>query len=453
MQFSRASVLALAPDAASSKAAQGLLSAALWPTLGYNDAAAWGECQGSGAKPYQAQVDLSGPTFKCSCPSRKFPCKHGLALLLLRAERSESFTASAPPAWVTEWLSARELREVKREATKKVATQHEGSSPADALAAAAREAKREAQRWGRIEQGAAELDRWMGDLLSRGLGTVSADKLEDWSTMAARLVDAQAPGLGHRLRSAAAYVGRSSNWPEKLLQSFGILALAIRAIGRRSALHDSALADLRMVVGWSMERADIAERDAVEGTWLVLGMAIEERDDKLTERRVWLRAVETGRHALILDHAFAGRGFEHAWVVGAQMKAALSFYPSAAPLRALAVTQPSVAIDCASSPAVDLDNEWQRVAQHFGECPWTPLQPVLLPAVVLTLRADGKLDASVGDRVLGVTVAASDRWTLLAVTGGHPVTLSAEWDGDTILPLTVWREGQAGAVWQRSLRS
>jgi uncharacterized Zn finger protein len=25
-------------------------------------------------------VDLSGPAFRCTCPSRKFPCKHGLAL-------------------------------------------------------------------------------------------------------------------------------------------------------------------------------------------------------------------------------------------------------------------------------------------------------------------------------------------------------------------------------------
>jgi SWIM zinc finger len=42
----------------------------------------WGLCAGSGKRPYQTVVDLTGPAYKCSCPSRKFPCKHALALLL-----------------------------------------------------------------------------------------------------------------------------------------------------------------------------------------------------------------------------------------------------------------------------------------------------------------------------------------------------------------------------------
>ena len=35
----------------------------------------------------RSQVELSGPAYKCSCPSRKVPCKHALALLLLRGGR------------------------------------------------------------------------------------------------------------------------------------------------------------------------------------------------------------------------------------------------------------------------------------------------------------------------------------------------------------------------------
>ena len=89
MQFSAESVLALAPDAASAKAANGLTKPGQWPLLGANEAALWGECQGSST--YQTQVDLAGPSFRCSCPSRKFPCKHGLALLLCSAQR--------PPNW------------------------------------------------------------------------------------------------------------------------------------------------------------------------------------------------------------------------------------------------------------------------------------------------------------------------------------------------------------------
>ncbi|MFC6750247.1 SWIM zinc finger family protein [Deinococcus aquaticus] len=58
----------------------------------------WGECQGSGQTPYLTGVDLSGPAFRCSCPSRKFPCKHALALLLLHATHTGQFGSATPPA-------------------------------------------------------------------------------------------------------------------------------------------------------------------------------------------------------------------------------------------------------------------------------------------------------------------------------------------------------------------
>jgi hypothetical protein len=89
-------VLALAPDDASAKAAQGLVKPAKWVTLGAFEGGLWGECQGSGAKPYQVLVDANGLGAKCSCPSRKFPCKHGLALMLMFAGGTGRF-ASDPP--------------------------------------------------------------------------------------------------------------------------------------------------------------------------------------------------------------------------------------------------------------------------------------------------------------------------------------------------------------------
>ena len=43
----------------------------------------FGDCYGSGSKPYNASVDFSGdaPVFRCSCPSRQIPCKHCLAIM------------------------------------------------------------------------------------------------------------------------------------------------------------------------------------------------------------------------------------------------------------------------------------------------------------------------------------------------------------------------------------
>ncbi|WP_420894866.1 SWIM zinc finger family protein, partial [Streptomyces noursei] len=39
-------------------------------------------CEGGDGTRYGTVVDLDGPAFQCSCPSRKFPCKHTLGLLL-----------------------------------------------------------------------------------------------------------------------------------------------------------------------------------------------------------------------------------------------------------------------------------------------------------------------------------------------------------------------------------
>ena len=43
-----------------------------------------GECKGSGKSNYITSadyIDKLNPVFRCSCPSRQFPCKHSLALL------------------------------------------------------------------------------------------------------------------------------------------------------------------------------------------------------------------------------------------------------------------------------------------------------------------------------------------------------------------------------------
>lgn len=53
-------------------------------------------------------VDLAGPDYKCSCPSRKFPCKHALGLLLLWS--AGSVGAGTPARWAQTWLVGRAER-------------------------------------------------------------------------------------------------------------------------------------------------------------------------------------------------------------------------------------------------------------------------------------------------------------------------------------------------------
>ena len=86
-----------------------------WPTLARAEGVIWGECQGSGSKPYLVGVDIRTPEYasKCSCPSRKFPCKHALALLLLSASGAGSWQNTAPPEVLEKWLGGRQERAEK----------------------------------------------------------------------------------------------------------------------------------------------------------------------------------------------------------------------------------------------------------------------------------------------------------------------------------------------------
>ena len=446
MELSAESVLALAPDTASAKAANGLLKPGGWPTLGANAAAVWGECQGSGSKPYQTQVDLSGPTFKCSCPSRKFPCKHGLALLLLRAKDASLFTATTPPAWVAEWLSARTERVQKKEDKQR---EQAASHAAEPTAATLKSAQ---QRWAKMATGAAELQPWLMDQLARGLGSLGPQSRSDWETMAARLVDAKAPGLGQRLLNAAAGLRQGADWPEKTLRQLGLLQLACEAVTRRDALGEAAQTDLRIMLGWPLDKdAVLAQSPGVADIWQIIGVIQEERDNNVQERRVWLQGQQTGRRALLLEHSFGGRGFEQSWLGLSSHAATLAFYPSAAPLRALVVSSQSA--EAASAAPVSAacadaspEQEWRAIAQRVASNPWIALHPLRCHQATPCREADG-FRLHWGGQSLPLTLGESDSWALLALSGGQPLSLMGEWNGEALRPLTA--TGPDG-VWNRS---
>jgi hypothetical protein len=441
MTLTMEAVLALAPDAASAKAARGLLGPARWPLLGANDDAAWGECQGSGAKPYQTQVAFSGPAFRCSCPSRKFPCKHGLALLMLRAQNSALFVSVGTPPWVAEWLASRSERVEKTE-------ERQVESPArvfDPRPAA----QREEQRWQRMSAAAQDLQRWLADQLARGLGSVSDEVLKSWLTTSARMVDAQVPGLGARVREAAAGINQGADWPERTLHRLGLLQLLCDSLQRRDRLNPGVLADLRAAVGWPHDQAAVlAEGERVADRWTVLGAVVEERDNNLSERRVWLSGEHSERRAWLLDHAFGGRGFGRVWLTGSSFAATLVFFPGASALRAL-VAEPTVALGPPMWPRTTVEVEWTSVAGRVAACPWTNLHPFVLADAVPVRSGDRTLAVADG-RALALLLDDADAWTLLATTGGRPCQLMGEWDGFALRPLTAWLSDATLPLWRRS---
>ena len=91
-----ADVQALAPDSRSLADARKLAKPSAFRRLGRDGGAVWGVALGSKGDAY-AVFARSSDDARCSCPSRKNPCKHALALLLLAANR-HPFAEEALPA-------------------------------------------------------------------------------------------------------------------------------------------------------------------------------------------------------------------------------------------------------------------------------------------------------------------------------------------------------------------
>jgi len=110
MKFTEQQIANLAPKPAAFKAGQKLANLPKWDSYGRSERAMWGELRGSGSKPYKTQIDIVELAYKCSCPSRQFPCKHSLGLMLLNTQNESEFKASEEPEWVNDWISKRQAK-------------------------------------------------------------------------------------------------------------------------------------------------------------------------------------------------------------------------------------------------------------------------------------------------------------------------------------------------------
>ncbi|GGW43519.1 SWIM zinc finger family protein [Streptomyces xantholiticus] len=426
-------VLSLAPDDASRKAGSKLGAAGPWSTAGCDaSGAVWGLCKGSGSRPYQTVVDTTGPAYKCSCPSRKFPCKHALGLLLLWASDERSVRAGdAVPDWAEEWLSGRRARAAGQDR----AAAGSGTSARSAdPEAAGRRAERRAER---ITAGATELEQRLADLLRGGLAAAEQSGYGLWEETAARMVDAQAPGLAARVRELGAIPGSGPGWPVRLLEECSLIHLLDSAWLGRERLPEPLAATVRTRVGLSSS----ADGSAVRDRWLVLAQ-YDSSDSKLTTRRIWLYGRESQRAALLLSFGAAGRPPRLALPVGLMLDAEVTAHTGSGPRAELGEQfTPPVAID-APPPGGPCASAADTYGQALRADPWLDSWPVTLSGVIPVRDGEGwqLVDADGGDAlsVAPAVLARPGLWKLVALAGGRPVTVFGEFGHRGFVPLTVW---------------
>ncbi|WP_069886556.1 SWIM zinc finger family protein [Streptomyces luteocolor] len=427
-------VLALAPDAPSRKAGSKLGVAGPWSEAGSSgEGTVWGLCKGSGSKPYQTVVDIAdtaGPAYKCSCPSRKFPCKHALGLLLVWAAADGTVPDGEPPAWAEEWLTSR----------RKKAEDKRSSAAAPAARADPEAARRRAEkRAERITAGATELEQRLSDLLRGGTAAAEQAGYGLWEETAARMVDAQAPGLASRVRELGAIPSSGPGWPVRLLEECALLHLLDQGWLHRDVLPDELAATVRSRVGLSAQPQGPTVRDR----WLVLAQ-YDTADSRLTTRRIWLYGTDTGRTALLLSYGAAGRAPALALPVGLALDAELTGYPGAGQLRAeLGEQFTAPAPTALRPPGVGPDTAAARYGEALRADPWLESWPVTLADVIPTREAQGtwQLTHPATGLALPITPSAASRpslWRLVALSGGAPLTVFGECGHQGFTPLAAW---------------
>lgn len=418
-------VQAKAPDASSLAAARKLARPGPWSSTGASDVLVWGQCQGSGSTPYQVSVDLTAPAYRCSCPSRKLPCKHALALLLLWSSGALAEGDGTVAAFAQEWADDRAGRATRRSERAEGRT----AQPVDPEAAE----RRRAQRVATMSAGVEDLALWLADLVRGGLAAARRQPLSWWDAAAARLVDAQLPGLADEVRAVGGRLQREDDWVPVLLAAVGRWWTVVQAWRRREDLDAGLTGDLRAAVGWAVAAEEVRGQDRVAGTWVVLG-AFRTLDGRVQQQRTWLRGEETDETVQVLDFAAGADPLPVAQTVGARLRGEVARCPGAGVRRATFVGAPEVVGAAAALPGGgDLAAAHALLAEVLAASPWTRRVPAVLRGVTLDVAgaagSGGPEPAVVvRDGAGGQLPVATDvdPWTLLARAGGAPVDLFGE---------------------------
>lgn len=416
-------ITALAPDASSLKAGRDIGTLRKWEMAGGDSEVLWGLAMGSGSSPYQTMVSLSDLASKCSCPSRKFPCKHALGLMFLAA--SSSTISKDRPQWAKEWLESRAARTEK---SKSVA-ETKASKPVDEKAAE----KRRAQREGRVSEGVALLGQAILDATREGLASGNVRNPEFWNDLSKRMVDCQAPRLAGALRFINENILSDTDVDTLLPFELGRLHLLLYSLEDQESLDSSTRAELSSQIGGRSSDV-IEEGEVVEDEWFVAARRLDERDRLLTST-TWVIGAKTKRWAKLLRFAPAHQTIVEPWAFGSSVKAVLRYYPGLYPMRASSETDNVSTL--AYHPQIHengLEELLSRFANALNQNPFLRTLPFLI-----SLRPSERNGYLVDSQGHALPVSAKDElfFRMDCICGGQTTPICGEWDGRKLRPLAI----------------
>ncbi len=425
MQLTEDQILALAPDEASKKSGKDLSNPSKWVSKGANEQALWGEAQGSGSKPYQTQIDLSNIAFKCSCPSRKFPCKHGLGLMLFYTRQQNVFTEAAAPAWVTDWLNKRTEKEEKK-VTKEEKPVYEAA-----------QLKRQQARQNKVADGIEELRLWMKDIVRNGILNMPDKGFVFFENMAKRMVDAQAPGLANMVRNLGESNFYAEGWQSRFMDQLSAIYLVTAGYKSISSLDVNLRQDIRTLIGFTQNQDELKDQAGVTDTWLVLAKQTIEVDNIATERN-WLYGTANNQYALVLQFIVRGQGSVFSFTPGMFIQAELVFYPSVAPLRAIVKRHITTNAKSSFTPFTNWDQVCETGTLQSSQHPVRSERPFIIRQLKPVQYNNQWWLQDAEQKMMQIKNEHKTIWKLLSMSGGDAMDMVVIGREDNYEPVGVW---------------
>ena len=437
-QITPEQALQYTPDDSSIKAAKKLAPAHQWQQLHlhlHSDGCfvLWGDISGSAI--YNSSILLGEKfNFSCNCPSFKRPCKHGLALLMCYAQQSSAFLENKDiPEWLQKQLAKHDASTAKK--------QEKANAPTKVVDEAA-QAKRIAAREKKVKAALNELQQWLNDVIRIGLGQAKNLSYSDFQRVKERLVDGQATGLVswiEDLQSALAH----QDWQQRATQQLGKLQLILSAYQDLHRLDPKLQADVRSLVGWNTPQDQVLAQAQAAQTWMIMGSRELEGVNNLRYRRQWLWPLNSQQAALVLQFSVGFQPLPPAWPATQVFDAEVGWYDSAWPQR-IAIKSQTPLSRLQTMPNIGFDTietALQQQAQALAANPFLAIFAMLLKNVVPQQHNGQWFVIDTQHSALPLYIQG-DVWPLLALSGGHPITVFGEWDGYVLTLLSAWHQNE-----------
>ncbi len=284
--------------------------------------------------------------------------------------------------------------------------------------------------------GMQELEVWLQDILQMGLAELSQQPFEYFEGVAARMVDAQAPGLAGLIRALPGSMA-GEGWQERSLSQIGHIYLLLKAFQKLEQWPEDFQDELKSLAGIHVKKDQLEAKSGISDVWEVVGKRTESQD-RLEMQRLWLWGHHSRQFALLIDFSFGGGSFSYNYMPGTALAGEIVFYPGILPERAHVKLPVKVqAGEGVLIPGKSFSDFLNVYANALSINPFLSTYPAWLSGVSVFSEAENIILLSDGGKKIPLHPAFQRSWELLAVSGGQPLSIFGEWLANRLLPLGI----------------